>query len=330
MLKWFSLFVLLLMTSIIAKEVKIGYIDSGQIYQNYPETVSAKNALDKEVSKFRKSAESLKTRADSAESEYESQKLMLSELGKATKLSELEQLRDEYTRYMEAVWGKGGKIELKNRELLAPIVTKINEAVNKIVKEEGYTLVLDAAEAKIVYAEPGLDLTDLVLEELNKEYKPIAPTVATKKFLVFPFYEANTEAQQDNLGQLVRSNLVALLQTQPKVEITGKNNVSDAMRSRNIIEGSKIDENNIYGIGRELLADFVISGSVSKQGKRFSLELTVSDPKQQIALDTEKGESSRVDDIRSTISGLLQSLIKKTETGSEPVEQNKETGGPEK
>ena len=98
MLKWISLFMLLLAASIMAKDVKIGYIDSDQIYQNYQETVSAKTALDKELAKFRNSAESLKTRADSAESEYESQKLMLSEVGKATKQSEIEQLRDEYTQ----------------------------------------------------------------------------------------------------------------------------------------------------------------------------------------------------------------------------------------
>jgi outer membrane protein len=330
MLKWISLFVLLLMASIIAKDVKIGYIDSDQIYQNYQETVSAKNALDKEVAKFRKSAESLKTRADSAESEYESQKLMLSEVGRATKFSEIEQLRNEYNSYVEAVWGKGGKIEMKNRELLTPIVTKINEAVNKIAKEEGYTMVLDAADAKIVYADVGLDLTDMVLEELNKEYKPIAPTTAIKQFLVFPFYEANTEAQQDNLGQTARTTLVALLQTQPKVEIISKNSISDAMRSRNLIEGTKIDDNNIYGIGRELLADFIISGSVSKQGKRISLELTIYDPKQQIALDTEKGESSQAVDIRSAFSTMLPNLIKKTEIGGSQEEKKKETGGPEK
>jgi outer membrane protein len=330
MLKWISLFVLLLMASIIAKEVKIGYIDSDQIYQNYQETVSAKNALDKEVTKFRKSAESLKTRADSAESEYESQKLMLSEVGKATKLSEIEQLRNEYNSYVEAVWGKGGKIEMKNRELLTPIVTKINEAVNKIAKDEGYTIILDAAAAKIVYADAGLDLTDMVLEELNKEYKPVAATTAIKKFLVFPLYEANTEAHQDNLGQTARTTLVALLQTQPNVDIIGKTNISDAMRSRNIIEGTKIDENNIYGIGRELLADFVISGSVSKQGKRISLELTISDPKQQIALDTERGESSQAVDIRSAFSTMLPNLIKKTEIGGAQEEKNKEPTGPGK
>jgi len=330
MFKWISLIVLLLMASIIAKDVKIGYIDSERIYQNYQETTSAKAALDREIVKFRKSADSLKTRADSAESEYESQKLMLSEVGKATKLTEIEQLRDEYTRYVESVWGKGGKIELKNRELLTPIVTKINEAVNKIAKEEGYTIILDAADAKIVYADAGLDLTDVVLEELNKEYKPIEPTITIKKFIILPLYEANTEAQQDNLGDRARANLVALLQTQPKVEIIGKTNVSDAMRSRNIIEGTKIDEKNIYEIGRELQADYVISGSISKQGKRISLELTISDPKQQLSMDTEKGESARVDDIRSALSSMLQNLIKKTETGGGQEEKNKEQGGPEK
>ncbi len=329
MLKRISIFVILFLASIIAKDVKIGFIDSDQIYQNYQETVAAKNALDIELSKFRKSAESLKTRADSAEAEYETQKLMLSDVGKATKLSEIEQLRSEYNGYVEAVWGKGGKIETRNRELLTPIITKINEALNKIAKDEGFTMVLDAAESKIVYADAGLDLTDMVLAELNKEYKPIAPTAVIKQFLVFPFYESNTEAQQEGLGQTTRTTLVALLQTQPNVEIISKNSISDAMRSRNIIEGSKIEETNIYGLGRELLADFIITGTVSKQGKRISLELTIYDAKKQIALDTEKGESSGAVDVRQAFSNMLPKLISKTDIGG-TQEKNKGTGGPEK
>jgi outer membrane protein len=330
MLKWISLLALVSMASIIAKDVKIGYIDSDQIYQNYQETVTAKNALDKDLAKFRKSAESLKTRADSAESEYESQKLMLSDVGKATKLSEIEQLRNEYNSYVEAIWGKSGKIETRNRELLTPIITKINEAVSKIAKDEGFTMVLDAAESKIVYADAGLDLTDMVLEELNKEYKPIAPTTVTKQFLVFPFYEANTEAQQEDLGPTTRTTLVALLQTQPNVEIISKNSIDDAMRSRNIIEGSKIEEPNIYSIGRELLADFIITGSASKQGKRISLELTIYDAKKQISLDKETGESSGAVDVRQAFSNMLPKLINKADLGGAQEEKNKGTGEPKK
>uniref|UniRef100_A0A7C6ECZ2 OmpH family outer membrane protein n=1 Tax=candidate division WOR-3 bacterium TaxID=2052148 RepID=A0A7C6ECZ2_UNCW3 len=319
-MKWILLFSalggLLTLGLIFAKEVKIGYIDSERIYQNYEETQSARTALEKEINKFRSTADSLKARLDSAEAEYESQKLMLSEVGKATKLSEIEELRKDYNRYLESVWGKGGKIEQKNRELLTPIVTKINEAVKKIAQEEGYTIIFDAAFEKIVYAEVGLDITNLVLEELNKEYKPIAGAETKKRIAVFPFYEANTEAQQDKLGETARANLVSLLRTQPKIEIIGKTNITDAMRSRDLSEGARIEEKNIYEIGRELLADYCLSGQITRQGKRISFEVTLSDPKQQLSIATEKGDAPRIEELRSALSGVLAKLLKKTEAES--------------
>ncbi len=320
MLRWVLVFGFGFLFVLSAKEVKIGYIDSERIYQGFQETTTAKTTLEREINKFKQTADSLKSRLDSAEAEYESQKLMLSELGKATKLSEIEQLRQEYNRYLESVWGKGGKLEQKNRELLAPIVAKINEAVNKIAKEEGYTIVFDAAEAKIVYAEVGLDLTDLVLEELNKEYKPLAKPEAKKKFVIFPWHEANAEAQQDKLGETVRSNLTALLRTQTQIELIGKTNISDALRSRNIIEGARLEEKNIYEIGRELLADYCLWGSVARQGKRINFEITLSDPKQQFSIATEKGEAPRIEELRAALSGAVAKLIKKVEKESERQE----------
>lgn len=324
MAKWILLS-LITIGLISAKEVKIGYINSERVYRGYEETQTARAALEKEITKFRQAADSLKARLDSAEAEYESQKLMLSELGKATKLSEIEQLRNDYNRYLESVWGKGGKLEQKNRELLTPIITKINEAVNKIAQEEGYTIIFDAAEAKIVYAELGLDITDLVLEELNKEYKPIVSAETKKKFAVFPLYETNTEAQQDKLGETARSHLVALLRTQAKIDIIGRTSVSDAMRSRDISEGARIEEKTLYEIGRELLADYCLSGQITRQGRRISFELTLSDPRQQLSIATEKGDAQRLEELRAGLSGVLAKLIKKTESASsEKQEGSKE------
>ena len=313
MLKRASLFILLLMVSIIAKEIKIGYIDSERIYQGFQETTNAKTAMEKELAKYKKTADSLKMRSDSAEVEYESQKLMLSDAGKVTKQTEIEQMRKEYNQYLESVWGKSGKIDQKNRELITPIVTKINEAVDRIAKEEGFTLVFDAAESKIVYADLGLDLTDLVLEELNKEYKPIEPEVVERKFLVFPFFEANTEAQQDRLGELVRANIFNLLSTQSKIEMISSSNVKSAMQTRNLLEGVRLEEKDIYEIGRELQTDYVISGTVSKQGRRIDIEAIIADPKQQLILGSGKGDAPREEELSSSLSNIIKELVKKTE-----------------
>jgi Skp family chaperone for outer membrane proteins len=47
-------------------------------------------------------------------------------------------------------------------------VEKINKILERLSADEGYGLVFDVANANIVYAKKEFDLTDRVLEELNK------------------------------------------------------------------------------------------------------------------------------------------------------------------
>lgn len=50
-----------------------------------------------------------------------------------------------------------------------PMLDKINSIIAKIAQEEDYTYVLDAVGGAIAYADTKHDLTEKVIEELNKE-----------------------------------------------------------------------------------------------------------------------------------------------------------------
>ena len=67
-----------------------------------------------------------------------------------------------------SIWGDDGRAVQRNLELTKPIIDKVNEILQRICEEEGYGLVLDASEGSIVYAQPELDLTDRILEELRE------------------------------------------------------------------------------------------------------------------------------------------------------------------
>jgi TolB-like protein len=86
------------------------------------------------------------------------------------------------------------------------------------------------------------------------------------------------------------------------------------MQNRNIQSGARIEDKDIYEIGRELIADYVISGKVTRQGKRIEVELVLSDPTQQITIATEKGDAPRDDELRTTLSEIVAKLLKKIET----------------
>ena len=56
-----------------------------------------------------------------------------------------------------------------NERFLKPIVDRVHKIVTTIGTDEGYTLVLDAADGNIIFGDKTLDLTDRVLDSLKKE-----------------------------------------------------------------------------------------------------------------------------------------------------------------
>ena len=62
-----------------------------------------------------------------------------------------------------------GQVVKRNEEILRPIISKIQTILAKIGSEEGFDLILDAADGHVLYADQSLDLTQRVIDELNKQ-----------------------------------------------------------------------------------------------------------------------------------------------------------------
>ncbi|MBN1825919.1 MAG: OmpH family outer membrane protein [Candidatus Eisenbacteria bacterium] len=153
---------------IAAADMKIGYIDSARIFAEYKGTEDAQRSFDQEVAAWEQQAQQMKAELDSLHELYQSQSLMLSDAKKAERQQEIAAKQAEYETFVQSVFGPQGRVAEKNGELVRPIVDKINLVLQVIGDDEGFTIVLDAAVGGIVYAADGLDLTDRVLEELNK------------------------------------------------------------------------------------------------------------------------------------------------------------------
>ena len=99
-------------------------------------------------------ADSLYSELAKARADFDAQRLLLSEEGKAAKNTEIDELQRSYDSYINSVYGPGGKLEQKTQELMAPVIQKIKDAVERAAKADDYTLVFDAAESKlaILYA----------------------------------------------------------------------------------------------------------------------------------------------------------------------------------
>ncbi len=151
-----------------AEELKIGYINSLRIRDEFPEFAEAQTKFDKEVAEFQKQDQQKRMQLDSLIQAFETQSLLLSEAKKKEKQAEIETKKSEYRKFFEDTFGPEGVLEKKNAEMTKPLLDKINAVLEKIAVQENYAYIFDAVNANIAYARPQYDLTERVLEELKK------------------------------------------------------------------------------------------------------------------------------------------------------------------
>lgn len=126
----------------------IGMIDVQKVFREYKETSKAQEELSKQEETFKKEFEESQKKLEKAEKE-----------GK--KKEEIEKMRKELE---EKLAPKRESLLRLNEQLTAKLQLEILEAVKKVSKKVGIDLVLD----KQVVITGGMDLTEMVINELNK------------------------------------------------------------------------------------------------------------------------------------------------------------------
>ncbi len=292
-----------------AKEYKVGYIDTDRVIAKLEAAVEAKKELDAAVAKFEARVESLKLEYEQAKQEYDSQQLTLSEDGKRAKLAEVDQRKRRYDSYVAEVYAKGGKIDQKNKELIAPIVEKIDSIVSRVAADEGYALVLDAAKAGIVYSQPGLDLTESIIELLNREYEPVTPTGTGKRvYAVMPVYNRDDQAQQDRIGAQIRQFVYDLIRSTPRADMVPNARVDQQLTGRGL-ENQQLVLESALEAAQALDADFVVFGSAGKQDRRVQFTLSLANVRLGTLLKTEEGAANRVEDLQQEVGKVIRVLL---------------------
>jgi outer membrane protein len=164
-----ALSVAALSASVATAELKLGYIDSEEIFQKYQGTKEAQERFNKEVAKWEQTASERQKEIMEMKEQLEKQSLLLSSERKKEIEAQLQQKMADYQKYVQSTFGQEGEAVKKNTELTKPIVERINKIIDKIAKDEKYDFILDARGGGVVFAKKTYDLTTRVLELLTKE-----------------------------------------------------------------------------------------------------------------------------------------------------------------
>lgn len=151
---------------------KYGYIDSKYILELVPEYKENKEKLDKMSERWQKEIDDryvvLRKRKDALAQE----EVLLPEDVKEKRKQEIKQLEEEVMQLQRLYFGVGGELFQKRQELIKPIQDKIFEALEKVASKGNYTFVFDKAnQSNLIYADPKMDLSSKVLQELGVKIK---------------------------------------------------------------------------------------------------------------------------------------------------------------
>jgi len=149
-------------------QLKIRYVNSQRILNEYPQAKEIQKKLDEIRAGYEKEYNQMLQQYDQLAKEIENQSLLLSPEKKAEKEKQLQELAMKIDKYRLEKLGPQGEFYKKNLELTQPLYDKIDQVIQKVGQAEGYDFILDVVQGVVLYAKPEYDITDRVLEELNK------------------------------------------------------------------------------------------------------------------------------------------------------------------
>jgi len=158
----------ILSTLVFAESEKIAYIDTDRIMMTSTETQEAQTILVGERQKWEQEIADIDTEIEQLYADYESKKMILTESGKQEAETKIMTMTESRQSKVQELFGENGKFIQRQNELLAPILNKLKTVIEKVSVENNYSIVLDASAGSVLYAKPNLDITDAILDEMEK------------------------------------------------------------------------------------------------------------------------------------------------------------------
>jgi outer membrane protein len=155
-----------------AQAVKLGYVDTDRIITESNEAQEIQRLFNLDKQNWANQIRSMDQEIQRMEQDFEIDKLTKNDAAKREAQSRIDAKKAEAGRMLEEYFGEGGRAEQRYRELIDPLTVKIQNAIIKIAEDEKYTMIFDSSYPTLLYAIPSIDITDIVLTEINKDTLP--------------------------------------------------------------------------------------------------------------------------------------------------------------
>lgn len=149
--------------------LRIAYVDSDQIIKQAPGYEEASQEFNRTAESWQDSLEQKRSRLQELFEEYRRQEAVLSDAERTEKQQEILQLEQETQSYFQEKFGPQGAAEAKQAELMRPIIERVNQAIENVRSEQGYSLIFDLQAPGLVAGDPALNITDAVVRRMTAQ-----------------------------------------------------------------------------------------------------------------------------------------------------------------
>jgi outer membrane protein len=150
-----------------AANARVGFIDTQRVMARSAAGVTAREALERDKAAMQKQVDTLQSELAKLKDDLEKKGQLLSpEVRKEKqdtmerKVRDLRRLADDFEK----------DLAKKDRELMVKFARDLQGVVQKVGKERGYTLIVDA-RAGLIYGAPEADLTEEIIKEFDAAAK---------------------------------------------------------------------------------------------------------------------------------------------------------------
>lgn len=150
---------------------KYALVDMEYILKNIPNYEMMNEQLETISKKWQQEVQKLQTEAETLYKKYQSDLVFLSAKQKKESEEQIVKKEQEAAALQTKYFGPGGELYKKRTEMMKPIQDEIWEAIKEISKANSFQLVLDRGTSGIIYANPGIDISDQVLKKMGYSKK---------------------------------------------------------------------------------------------------------------------------------------------------------------
>ncbi|MBF25833.1 MAG: hypothetical protein CMP49_04885 [Flavobacteriales bacterium] len=165
-LKFISIITILLISMTTFGQQLFGHVNSQEILNAMPEAATAQLALQEELEGLQEQGQIMMQEFESQQKDFQINQENMNEAVRNDKLKSLENLQERIMLFEQSA---EQSIQMKQAELFEPILTKIQNAIDEVAKENEYAYIFDLVglQGGVVYKNDTYDVTLLVKKKLN-------------------------------------------------------------------------------------------------------------------------------------------------------------------